>query len=169
MPIFGFLFASPKNRKSFHGMVTRSQVPFNDDRGAFVKAVNETGDFVLRSKRLGTPTKAVFSPDKTTPKKSPAAPRGGGGRVLFPVDETKPPATKKKEEFKKPVSVDDLCDLLGKVTIDDSQGILSPRTRGFKYLSPLPKDGSRYIDLVETKKPGILSPVKRCARFREDA
>lgn len=162
------LFAYPsKDRKSFHSihsMATRSQVPFNDDRGAFVKAVDEKGNLVLRSKRLGTPTKAVFSPPRSTPKKSPAA------RRLF--SDAKPPggAVKKepksaKKEPKKSPSVANLCDLFStKVSINDSP---SPKAIRSKCLSSVPDDG-RYIDLVETRDPGLYSPVKRCVRFRDD-
>lgn len=160
------LFASPsKERKSFHSihrMATRSQVPFNDDGGAFVKAVDEKGNFVLRSKRLGTPTKAVFSPPRSTPQKSPAARRlfSAGGAAIK--KESKPA----KKEPKKSPSVANLCDLFfTKVSINDSP---SPKAIRSKCLSSVPDDG-RYIDLVETRDPGLYSPVKRCVRFRDDA
>ena len=156
------LFASPsKDRKSFHSMATRSKVPFNDDEGAFVKAVDEKGNFVLRSKRLGTPTKSVFSPPRSTPQKSPAARRlfSAGGAAIK--KESKPA----KKEPKKSLSVANLCDLFSaKVSINDSP---SPKVIRSKCLSSVPDDG-RYIDLVETRDPGLYSPVKRCVRFRNN-
>ena len=163
------LFASPsKDRKSFHSihsMATRSQVPFNDDGGAFVKAVDEKGNFVLRSKRLGTPTKTIFSPPRSTPKKSPAA------RRLFSADAKPGGAAIKKEHMsakkgpKKSPTVANLCDLFStKVSINDD----SPSSKAIppKCLSSVPDDG-RYHDLVETRDPGLYTPVKRCVRFRD--
>ena len=102
-------------------------------------------------------------PKYTTPspkKKSSASlqgsgPKGSNPRALFTEPKSDP--------------VDDLCNLFHtKITIEDKTGLLSPKTRGFKYFSPLPKEGGRYIDIIEVK-PGVLSPVKRCARFRSDA
>lgn len=159
------LFASPsKDRKSFHSMATRSQAPFTDGGGAFVKAVDEKGNLCLRSKRLGTPTKAVFSPPRSIPQKSPAA------RRLFsadakPVIKKEAKSAKKKESSSKPPSMGDLCDLFStKVSINDSP---SPRDLRSKCLSSVPDEG-RYIDLVETRDSGLYSPVKRCVRFRDD-
>ena len=106
-------------------------------------------------------------PKYTTPtpkKKSSAGPKAANPRALF----TEPKSATKKEESKSD-SVDDLCNLFQtKITIEDKTGLLSPKTRGFKYFSPLPKHGGRYLDIVEVK-PGLLSPVKRCSRFRSDA
>lgn len=174
MPFSIFAFPS-KDRKTFHGMATRSKAPFNikGDRGAFVKAVDEKGNFVRRSKRLGTPTKSVLSPrpHHSTPKKSPAARQGGVGRVLFASDEAKPavtkveskPAINKKEST--PPSVDDLCGLFSrtKISINDKP---SPNDLRTKCLSSMPSDG-RYVDLVETRDPELYTPVKRCVRFRD--
>jgi len=111
-------------------------------------------------------------PKYTTPspkKKSSASlqgsgPKGSNPRALF----SEPKSATKKEKSKSD-PVDDLCNLFRtKITIEDKTGLLSPKTRGFKYFSPFPKEGGRYIDIIEVK-PGVLSPVKRCARFRSDA